>query len=41
MQHFKGITKLGGIGYDALIIRNTAFNWISEQTGTRGCLSIF
>lgn len=33
MQHSKWIAKLGGIGYDALIILNTAFNWISERLG--------
>ncbi|CAM1366549.1 UDP-2,3-diacylglucosamine diphosphatase [Tenacibaculum xiamenense] len=33
MQHSKWLAKLGGIGYDTLIMINTAFNWISEKLG--------
>ncbi len=33
MQHSKWLAKLGGIGYDTLIILNTGVNWISEQLG--------
>ncbi|TYP99400.1 UDP-2,3-diacylglucosamine pyrophosphatase LpxH [Tenacibaculum adriaticum] len=33
MQHSKWLAKLGGIGYDTLIMINTAVNWISEQFG--------
>lgn len=33
MQHSKWLAKLGGIGYDTLILLNTAVNWISENLG--------
>ncbi|CAL2055128.1 UDP-2,3-diacylglucosamine diphosphatase [Tenacibaculum sp. 190524A05c] len=33
MQHSKWLAKLGGIGYDFLIMLNTAVNWISETLG--------
>ncbi|CAL2095966.1 UDP-2,3-diacylglucosamine pyrophosphatase LpxH [Tenacibaculum sp. 190524A02b] len=33
MQHSKWLAKLGGIGYDTLIMINTAVNWISEKFG--------
>lgn len=33
MQHSKWLAKLGGVGYDFLIILNTAVNWISETLG--------
>ncbi|MCH2033135.1 MAG: UDP-2,3-diacylglucosamine diphosphatase [Tenacibaculum sp.] len=33
MQHSKWLAKLGGIGYDSLIMLNTAVNWISEALG--------
>ena len=33
MQHSKWLAKLGGIGYDTLILINTAVNWISEKLG--------
>ena len=33
MQHSKWLAKLGGIGYDSLIMLNTAVNWISETLG--------
>lgn len=33
MQHSKWLAKLGGAGYDFLIMINTAFNWISEKLG--------
>ncbi len=33
MQHSKWLAKLGGIGYDTLIMINTAFNWISKKFG--------
>ncbi|MFY7672458.1 UDP-2,3-diacylglucosamine diphosphatase [Tenacibaculum sp. MEBiC06402] len=33
MQHSKWLAKLGGIGYDLLIMINTAVNWISETLG--------
>ncbi len=33
MQHSKWLAKLGGIGYDTLIMINTAVNWISEKLG--------
>ncbi len=33
MQHSKWLAKLGGVGYDTLIMINTAFNWISETLG--------
>jgi len=33
MQHSKWLAKLGGVGYDALIMINTWVNWISEKLG--------
>ena len=33
MQHSKWLAKLGGIGYDTLIMINTWTNWISEKLG--------
>ena len=33
MQHSKWLAKLGGIGYDTLIMITTAVNWISEKLG--------
>lgn len=33
MKHSKWLAKLGGIGYDALIIINTFINWISNLLG--------
>lgn len=33
MQHSKWLAKLGGIGYDILIMINTAVNWISKKLG--------
>lgn len=33
MQHSKWLAKLGSIGYDFLIMLNTAMNWISETLG--------
>ncbi len=33
MQHSKWLAKLGGIGYDFLIMLNTAVNWINETLG--------
>lgn len=33
MQHSKWLAKLGGIGYDILILINTAVNWINKKLG--------
>ncbi len=33
MKHSKWLAKLGGIGYDTLIIINTMINWVSEFSG--------
>ncbi|CAL2101463.1 UDP-2,3-diacylglucosamine pyrophosphatase LpxH [Tenacibaculum sp. 190130A14a] len=33
MQHSKWLAKLGGIGYDMLIMINTAVNWVNEKLG--------
>ncbi len=33
MQHSKWLAKLGGIGYDFLIMLNTFVNWVSETLG--------
>ncbi|MFV0249232.1 MAG: UDP-2,3-diacylglucosamine diphosphatase [Tenacibaculum sp.] len=33
MQHSKWLAKLGGIGYDTLIMLNTFANWVSESLG--------
>lgn len=38
MKHAKWLAKLGGIGYDFLIMLNTLVNWVSEQLG-RGRIS--
>ena len=35
MQHSKWLAKLGGKGYDALILLNTCINWISRFLGYR------
>lgn len=39
MKHSKWVAKLGGKGYDLLIILNTLMNWISEKLG-RGRISL-
>lgn len=39
MQHSKWLAKLGGIGYDTLIIINTFTNWISENILGKGRIS--
>jgi len=39
MKHSKWIAKLGGKGYDLLIILNTMVNWFSEKMG-RGRISL-
>ena len=33
MKHSKWLAKLGGLGYDLLIVINTVMNWISERMG--------
>lgn len=33
MQHSKWLAKLGGVGYDFLILINTFFNWCSFKLG--------
>ncbi|MFN9111442.1 MAG: UDP-2,3-diacylglucosamine diphosphatase, partial [Bacteroidota bacterium] len=33
MKHSKWVAKLGGKGYDLLILLNTCMNWISERMG--------
>ncbi|TDQ27824.1 UDP-2,3-diacylglucosamine pyrophosphatase LpxH [Tenacibaculum caenipelagi] len=33
MQHSKWLAKLGGLGYDFLILINTTVNWISHKLG--------
>ncbi|WP_428742440.1 UDP-2,3-diacylglucosamine diphosphatase [Tenacibaculum sp.] len=33
MQHSKWLAKLGGMGYDFLILINTVVNWISQKLG--------
>lgn len=38
MKHSKWLAKLGGKGYDLLILLNTMVNWVSEKLG-RGRLS--
>ena len=35
MQHSKWLAKLGGKGYDALIVLNTFVNWICKRLGYR------
>jgi UDP-2,3-diacylglucosamine pyrophosphatase LpxH len=39
MKHSKWIAKLGGKGYDLLIILNTVVNWVSEKIG-KGRISL-
>ena len=39
MQHSKWLAKLGGVGYDLLIMINTLVNWISEKILGRGRIS--
>ncbi|MBM3916143.1 MAG: UDP-2,3-diacylglucosamine diphosphatase [Sphingomonadales bacterium] len=39
MKHSKWVAKLGGKGYDLLIVLNTLMNWISEKLG-RGRISL-
>ena len=33
MKHSKWLAKLGGLGYDLLIVINTVMNWVSERLG--------
>lgn len=33
MQHSKWLAKLGGVGYDLLIVLNTFINWVSSTLG--------
>lgn len=40
MQHSKWLAKLGGIGYDFLIVLNRVVNYISEKILHRGKLSL-
>ena len=39
MKHSKWVAKLGGKGYDLLIVLNTLMNWVSEKLG-RGRISL-
>ncbi|GGF71760.1 UDP-2,3-diacylglucosamine diphosphatase [Wenyingzhuangia marina] len=39
MQHSKWLAKLGGVGYDLLIMINTLVNWVSEKILGRGRIS--
>ena len=39
MKHSKWVAKLGGKGYDLLIVLNTFMNWVSEKLG-RGRISL-
>jgi UDP-2,3-diacylglucosamine pyrophosphatase LpxH len=39
MRHSKWLAKLGGKGYDILIMLNTFMNWVSEKLG-RGRISL-
>ncbi|MGY5353864.1 UDP-2,3-diacylglucosamine diphosphatase [Wenyingzhuangia sp. IMCC45467] len=39
MQHSKWLAKLGGVGYDLLILINTFVNWISENILGKGRIS--
>ncbi|NIJ44992.1 UDP-2,3-diacylglucosamine pyrophosphatase LpxH [Wenyingzhuangia heitensis] len=39
MQHSKWLAKLGGVGYDSLIMINTLVNWISENILGKGRIS--
>lgn len=40
MQHSKWLAKLGGLGYDVLIVLNRAANYISEKILGRGKISV-
>lgn len=40
MQHSKWLAKLGGLGYDLLIVLNRAANYISEKILRRGKISL-
>ena len=40
MQHSKWLAKLGGAGYDMLIVLNRFVNWFSEKVLGRGKLSL-
>ena len=40
MKHSKWIAKLGGKGYDLLILLNTFINWISERILKKGRISL-
>ncbi len=40
MQHSKWLAKLGGLGYDVLIVLNRAANYISEKILRRGKISL-
>ncbi len=40
MQHSKWLAKLGAIGYDALIVINKLFNFISERILKKGKISL-
>jgi UDP-2,3-diacylglucosamine pyrophosphatase LpxH len=40
MQHSKWLAKLGAVGYDALIVINKFFNFISERILKKGKLSL-
>ncbi|HSH66725.1 MAG TPA: UDP-2,3-diacylglucosamine diphosphatase, partial [Bacteroidia bacterium] len=33
MKHSKSLAKLGAIGYDTLILINSAFNWLRQKVG--------
>lgn len=39
MKHSKWLAKLGAVGYDTLIIINSAVNWVSEKLG-KGKISL-
>lgn len=40
MQHSKWLAKLGGLGYDVLIVLNRAANYVSEKILGRGKISL-
>ncbi len=40
MKHSKWLAKLGGIGYDLLILINTSMNWVSEKLLGKGRISL-
>ena len=40
MKHSKWLAKLGGIGYDLLIMINTMANWVSEKILHQGRISL-